>query len=210
MLELLFVYGFDWGIAGSAWGTAVAQLGMGAAFVVAVFRRLAPGEAAVRLALARRVLSLGKWIFIRTTALMSSFVLAGAVRADSNASGFWNAGSGGSVNLSANAIITSPLTRITANGGDENASLDSDRGGGPDGEAGADEKAPQSGSVSVCLSWRGGVTQPAARNTRAPAIARRPRARLFLSLMAPPSPPAPDQAARRGGRRSRPARSRPA
>jgi putative MATE family efflux protein len=78
-LELLFVYGFDWGIAGSAWGTAIAQLGMGAAFVVVVLRRLEPGEARVRLALARRVLSLGKWIFIRTSALMLSFVLAGAV-----------------------------------------------------------------------------------------------------------------------------------
>ena len=78
-LEVLFVYGFDWGVAGSAWGTAIAQLGMGAAFVVVVLRRLAPGEARVRLALARRVLSLGKWIFIRTTALMLSFVLAGAV-----------------------------------------------------------------------------------------------------------------------------------
>jgi len=79
VLELLFVYGFDWGIAGSAWGTAVAQLGMGAAFVVVVLRRLEPGDARVRLELARRVLSLGKWIFIRTTALMLSFVLAGAV-----------------------------------------------------------------------------------------------------------------------------------
>jgi putative MATE family efflux protein len=79
VLEVLFVYGLDWGIAGSAWGTALAQLGMGAAFVVVVLRALEPGEAAVRLRLARRVLSLGKWIFIRTTALMLSFVLAGAV-----------------------------------------------------------------------------------------------------------------------------------
>ena len=79
VLELLFVYGFDWGIEGSAWGTAIAQLGMGAAFVVVVLRRLEAGEARVRLGLARRVLSLGKWIFIRTTALMGSFVLAGAV-----------------------------------------------------------------------------------------------------------------------------------
>ena len=78
-LEVLFVYAFGWGIAGSAWGTALAQLGMGAAFVVVVMRRLKPGEAAVRLALARRVLSLGKWIFVRTSALMLSFVLAGAV-----------------------------------------------------------------------------------------------------------------------------------
>jgi len=79
ILEVLFVYGFDWGIAGSAWGTAVAQLGMGVAFVVVVLQQLQPGEASVQLALARRVLSLGKWIFIRTTALMLSFVLAGAV-----------------------------------------------------------------------------------------------------------------------------------
>jgi putative MATE family efflux protein len=79
ILEVLFVYGFDWGIEGSAWGTAIAQLGMGAAFVVVILRGLRGGEARPRLALARRVLSLGKWILIRTTALMSSFVLAGAV-----------------------------------------------------------------------------------------------------------------------------------
>ena len=79
VLEVLFVYGFGWGIEGSAWGTAIAQLGMGAAFIVVVVRRLQPGEMRVQLALARRVLSLGKWIFIRTTALMGAFVLAGAV-----------------------------------------------------------------------------------------------------------------------------------
>ncbi|HLG07107.1 MAG TPA: MATE family efflux transporter [Gaiellaceae bacterium] len=78
VLEVLFVYGFGWGIEGSAWGTALAQLGMGAAFIVVILRHLEPGEARVRIALARRVLSLGKWIFIRTTALMGSFVLAGA------------------------------------------------------------------------------------------------------------------------------------
>ena len=79
ILEVLFVYGFGWGIEGSAWGTTIAQLGMGVAFLVAVVRRLQPGDARLRPLLARRVLSLGKWIFIRTTALMSSFVLAGAV-----------------------------------------------------------------------------------------------------------------------------------
>jgi putative MATE family efflux protein len=79
ILEVLFVYGFDWGIAGSAAGTALAQLGMGAAFVAAVVRGLRGGEARPRIALARRVLTLGKWIFIRTAALTSAFALAGAV-----------------------------------------------------------------------------------------------------------------------------------
>jgi MATE family, multidrug efflux pump len=79
VLELLFVYGFHWGIAGSAAGTAVAQLGMGAAFVVVILRGLRAGDARPRPALARRVLTLGKWIFIRTAALTSAFALAGAV-----------------------------------------------------------------------------------------------------------------------------------
>jgi MATE family, multidrug efflux pump len=79
VLEVLFVYGFGWGIEGSAWGTAIAQLCMGAAFVAVILRGLYAGEARPRLVLARRVLSLGKWIFIRTTALVGSFVLAGAV-----------------------------------------------------------------------------------------------------------------------------------
>jgi len=79
VLEVLFVYGFGWGIAGSAWGTAIAQLLMGAGFVVVIFRSLSPAEARPQPVLARRVLSLGKWIFLRTAALMGSFVLAGAV-----------------------------------------------------------------------------------------------------------------------------------
>src|SRR5947209_14973889 len=38
VLEVLFVYVFHWGIAGSAWGTAIAQAGMGIAFVVELLR----------------------------------------------------------------------------------------------------------------------------------------------------------------------------
>jgi putative MATE family efflux protein len=79
VLEVVFVYGLGWGIEGSAWGTAIAQLGMGAAFVVVILRQLQPGDARPRPELGRRVLSLGKWIFIRTSALMGSFLLAGAV-----------------------------------------------------------------------------------------------------------------------------------
>ena len=81
VLEVLFVYGFDWGISGSAWGTVIAQAAMGAAFVVVVVRRATRELARPRPALARRLLSVGRWIFVRTTALMSSFVLAGAVAA---------------------------------------------------------------------------------------------------------------------------------
>jgi len=81
VLEVLFVYGFDWGIEGSAWGTVVAQAGMGAAFVVVVLRRIEGVDVWPRPVLARRLLSVGRWIFLRTTALMSAFVLAGAVAA---------------------------------------------------------------------------------------------------------------------------------
>ena len=45
VLELLFVYGFDWGLAGSAWGTVIAQVGMGLAFVeVQLPRRVRSGR----------------------------------------------------------------------------------------------------------------------------------------------------------------------
>ena len=79
VLEVLFVYGFDWGIEGSAWGTVIAQAAMGAGFVVVVVRRATREQVRPRLALARRLLSVGRWIFVRTAALMSAFVLAGAV-----------------------------------------------------------------------------------------------------------------------------------
>ncbi len=79
VLEVVFVYGLDWGVRGSAWGTAIAQLAMGSTFLVVIVRSLHPAEARPDFALARRVLSLGKWIFLRTSALMLSFVLAGAV-----------------------------------------------------------------------------------------------------------------------------------
>jgi putative MATE family efflux protein len=79
VLELLFVYGFDWGIEGSAWGTAIAQTCMGVAFVWLIARRIGREDLAPALALARRLLSVGKYLFVRTAALISAFFLAGLV-----------------------------------------------------------------------------------------------------------------------------------
>jgi len=78
VLEVLFVYGFDWGIAGSAWGTVLAQAGMGAAFVAKVLAD-ARGDRAPHRRLMRRLLSVGRHIFVRTSALYASFVVATAV-----------------------------------------------------------------------------------------------------------------------------------
>jgi putative MATE family efflux protein len=78
VLELLFVYGFDWGLAGSAWGTVIAQAGMGAAFV-AVQRRASwqrPEWARIR-----PLMRIGSHIAVRTTALLGSFLVASAVLA---------------------------------------------------------------------------------------------------------------------------------
>ena len=79
VLELWLVYGLDLGIRGSAWGTVAAQTLMGLAMAVAILRRVHVANAGLRLDLARRLLSLGKFIFIRTVSLLASFVLAGMV-----------------------------------------------------------------------------------------------------------------------------------
>jgi putative MATE family efflux protein len=80
VLELLFVYGFQWGMAGSAAGTAIAQAGMGGAFALLLLGAPAdsrrPDVRAIR-ALAR----IGGHLFVRTASLTGSFAVAGAVLA---------------------------------------------------------------------------------------------------------------------------------
>ena len=44
VLEVVFVFGFDWGVAGSAWSTVIGQVGAGVAFAVLVRRHLAPAR----------------------------------------------------------------------------------------------------------------------------------------------------------------------
>jgi putative MATE family efflux protein len=78
VLELLFVYGFGWGLAGSAWGTVIAQAGMGLAFVE-VQRRA--GFEPPLLALMRPLMRIGREIAVRTSALLASFLVASAVLA---------------------------------------------------------------------------------------------------------------------------------
>ena len=75
-LEVALVYGARLGLAGSALGTVIAQLGMGAAFVVIVWPLPRPRPAQMR-GLAR----VGIEIAVRTCALYASFVVASAVLA---------------------------------------------------------------------------------------------------------------------------------
>ena len=79
-LEVLFVYGFHWGIAGSAAGTAVAQAGMGIAFVHDL---LTPHADSKRPSLREMqpMFRVGRQIFVRTTALYASFLVAASVLA---------------------------------------------------------------------------------------------------------------------------------
>ncbi len=79
VLELLFVYGFGWGIAGSAWGTVLAQAGMGAAFVYELLRASGGASRRPRPGAMRPLLKVGGDIAVRTGALLASFALASAV-----------------------------------------------------------------------------------------------------------------------------------
>jgi putative MATE family efflux protein len=78
VLEVLFVYGFGWGLAGSAWGTVIAQVGMGLAFVQV--QRRAGFEPPI-FALMRPLIRIGAHIAVRTGALLASFLVASAVLA---------------------------------------------------------------------------------------------------------------------------------
>jgi putative MATE family efflux protein len=80
VLELLFVYGFGWGVAGSAAGTAIAQAGMGIAFVVELLRPHALSRRPSRSAM-RPLFRIGRQIFVRTVALYASFLVAASVLA---------------------------------------------------------------------------------------------------------------------------------
>ncbi len=78
ILEVLFVLVLGWGLDGSAWGTVIAQAGMGAAFVAVMLR--APAERRrPDLQRIRSLISIGAQLLVRTAALLGCFVLATAV-----------------------------------------------------------------------------------------------------------------------------------
>ena len=78
VLELVFVYGFGWGLAGSAWGTVIAQLGMGTAFVAVQLRAGWERPVAARM---RSLMRIGSEIAGRSTALLAAYLVGSAVLA---------------------------------------------------------------------------------------------------------------------------------
>jgi putative MATE family efflux protein len=78
VLEVLFVYGFDWGIAGSAWGTVAAQL-LAAAWFLGIFGRLirrAGAAVGPVMAEMRYLVGVGGHLVVRTGALLAALALA--------------------------------------------------------------------------------------------------------------------------------------
>jgi putative MATE family efflux protein len=71
LLNWLFIYGFGWGIAGSAFGTVVAQWGMVGAYVLVIGRLARRHEASVAPELSgiRGSARSGGWLFLRTVSL---------------------------------------------------------------------------------------------------------------------------------------------
>ncbi len=78
VLEVLFVFGFDWGIEGSAWGTVCAQWLAGAAYVVIVARsaRMAGSSVRPRANGMRQNAVVGGPLVVRTASLLLTFLVA--------------------------------------------------------------------------------------------------------------------------------------
>jgi putative MATE family efflux protein len=81
VLNALFIYGFGWGIAGSAVGTVVAQWGMVGAYVVIATRLARRHAASLRPEVGglRGTARSGGWLFLRTLSLRAAFLATVAV-----------------------------------------------------------------------------------------------------------------------------------
>jgi hypothetical protein len=90
---------------------------------------------------------------------LGRFVIAGAIRAngdDAVSQSRWNAGAGGSVLITARALVTGPATRIAANGGDDSAADATSRGAGGGRVAIAASERLELDSLAAELQARGG------------------------------------------------------
>lgn len=83
MLEVAFVYGFHFGIAGSAWGTVIAQIGAALMFLVIARQRAhaAGASLAPRAHEVRSMARVGATFSIRTGSLLAALVFATAIAA---------------------------------------------------------------------------------------------------------------------------------
>ena len=81
LLNWLFIYGFGWGIAGSAFGTVLAQWGMVVAYVIVVGRLARRHQASIRphRESVRGSAKLGGWLFLRTVSLRAALLAMVAV-----------------------------------------------------------------------------------------------------------------------------------
>jgi putative MATE family efflux protein len=82
VLEVLFVYGFGWGVPGSAWSTVIAQVGAAVAFAVAVRRHL---RGATRRGPSRSgmapLMSAGRHLLLRVGSMLAVTITATAIAA---------------------------------------------------------------------------------------------------------------------------------
>jgi putative MATE family efflux protein len=77
VLEIVFVFGFDWGIEGSAWGTVTAQLAAAAAYLVIVRRSAREHHVPLRPHAAgmRATAVVGGPLVVRTASLLLTFLV---------------------------------------------------------------------------------------------------------------------------------------
>ena len=82
-LEVLFVYGLDWGIAGSAWGTVIAQAASAGAYLALLERARRRHRAPIRPERNEivRTVRVGVHLVVRTGSLLAAFALSTAIAA---------------------------------------------------------------------------------------------------------------------------------
>jgi putative MATE family efflux protein len=80
-LDLVLIYGLDLGIAGSAWGTVIAQVGAAVAYLVAIGRHMQQANASWRPVpqFVRDAIRVGGQLTVRTAALLVAFLTTTAI-----------------------------------------------------------------------------------------------------------------------------------